>query len=67
MPLFKLQDLYLSYESLPDAIKKINSFKVRFTTYRFDPREDVREVVQSMCPKCKATKSCKELDAEGNA
>jgi len=50
MQLFKLQDLFLDFESIPEDLKKRNSFKVRFTTYRFDPREDTREVVQTMCP-----------------
>jgi hypothetical protein len=45
MPLFKLQDLYLEYENIPDEYKRQNAFKVRFTTYRYDPREDTREVV----------------------
>ena len=49
MQLFKLQDLFLDYESIPEDLKKRNSFKVRFTTYSFDPREDTREVVQTIC------------------
>ena len=61
-PLFKLQDLFLEYENIPDEYKRKNAFKVRFTTYRYDPREDTREVVQAMCPKCKATKSCAEME-----
>lgn len=62
MPLFKLQDLFLEYENIPDEYKRQNAFKVRFTTYRFDPREDIREVVQAMCPKCKVTKSCAHIE-----
>jgi hypothetical protein len=67
MKLFKLNDLFLDYESIPEDLKKRNAFKVRFTTYRFDPREDSREAVQTMCPQCKVTKSCKDLDASGHA
>lgn len=37
MPLFKLQDLFLEYESIPEDLRRKNSFKVRFTTYRYDP------------------------------
>lgn len=65
--LFKLQDLFLHYDQIPEDLRKQNDFKVRFTTYRFDPKEDTREAVQSMCPKCKVTKSCKELNAKGEA
>ena len=67
MPLFKLQDLFLDFETIPDDLKKKNAFKVRFTTYRYDPSEDIREVVQTMCPQCKVTGSCKDLDAEAKA
>ena len=45
MPYFKLQDLFLDFDCIPEDLKKKNSFKVRFTTYRFDPKEDIREVV----------------------
>lgn len=67
MPLFKLQDLFLDFDKIPAEVVQKNAFKVRFTTYRFDPKDDIREAVQSMCPKCKVTRSCKDLDASGKA
>ena len=63
----KLQTLFLNYEAeLKEAQKKKNKFNVRFSTYRIDP-QDPREIVKSMCPKCKETSSCKELGADGKA
>lgn len=67
MPFFKLQDLFLDFDSIPEDLKKKNSFKVRFTTYRFDPKDDIREVTQAMCPKCKVTQSLKDLDVSSKA
>jgi hypothetical protein len=35
-----------------------------FYCLRIDP-EDPKEIVQALCPKCKETYSCKDLDKEG--
>ena len=61
---FKLMDLFLHYDQIPQDIRDKNAFKVRFYCLRIDP-QDPREIVQALCPKCKETYSCKELDKEG--
>jgi hypothetical protein len=62
---FKLTDLFLHYDELPDEQLDKNLFKVRFYCLRIDP-QDPREIVQAMCPKCKECYSCKDLGKEGN-
>ena len=61
---FKLTDLFLHYDELPDDKLDTNLFKVRFYCLRIDP-QDSREIVQAMCPKCKECYSCKDLGKEG--
>ena len=63
---FRLQDLFLNFESLPEQFRSKNSFRARFCIYRIDP-EDAREVVVAACPKCHETSSCKDLPASGAA
>mmetsp|Transcript_31235 Transcript_31235/g.38591 ORF Transcript_31235/g.38591 Transcript_31235/m.38591 type:complete len:125 (+) Transcript_31235:997-1371(+) len=63
---FRLQDLFLNFESLPEEKRLMNSFRVRFCVYRVDP-EDAREIVVAACPKCHETRSCKDLPADGSA
>lgn len=46
---FRLQDLFLNFESLPEHHREKNTFRVRFCVYRIDP-EDAREIVVAACP-----------------
>lgn len=63
---FKLNDLFLQYEQIPEDVRKKNVFKVRFYVLRVEPPE-LREMVQAMCPECKETFSCKDLGKDGKA
>ena len=63
-PTFKLTDLFLNYEKLPEDLRERNVFKVRFYCLRIDP-QDTKEIVQAMCPKCKECYSCKDLGNKG--
>ena len=63
-PTFKLTDLFLHYDQLPEELREKNLFKVRFYCLRVDP-QDAKEIVQAMCPKCKECYSCKDLGPEG--
>mmetsp|Transcript_4467 Transcript_4467/g.7630 ORF Transcript_4467/g.7630 Transcript_4467/m.7630 type:complete len:339 (+) Transcript_4467:146-1162(+) len=57
LPLFKLDDLFLNFDSFPLEVKKRNAFRVRFYALRIDP-QDPREVVQALDPETKETFSC---------
>ena len=48
-PLFKLDDLFLNYDSLPLETRMKNAFRVRFCALKIDP-EDPREAVQVLDP-----------------
>lgn len=63
---FKLQDLFLNFDSLPEEVRNRSSFRVSFCVYRYEP-SDPREIVVAACPKCHDTVSCKELSANGAA
>ena len=63
---FRLQDLFLNFDSFSEEIRERNCFRVSFCVYRFDPA-DAREVVVASCPKCHDTISCKYLPADGSA
>ena len=63
---FRLQDLFLNFENLPEQCREKNSFRTKFCVYRVDP-EDAREIVVAACPKCHETTSCKDLAASGSA
>jgi len=64
-PTFKLTDLFIHYDELPEEYLDRNIFKVRFYCLRIDPQE-IREIVQAMCPKCKECYSCKDLGKDGH-
>jgi hypothetical protein len=64
--IFKLQDLFLNWDQIDDAMKERNFFKVVFCTFRIDP-EDERDIVVAMCPKCNDTINCKDLGSDGAA
>ena len=63
---FRLQDLFLNFDSFPEEVRERNCFRVSFCVYRFDP-SDARDIVVAACPKCNETISCKDLDADGKA
>jgi len=63
---FRLQDLFLNFDSFPEVVKRNNSFNVSFCVYRVDPT-DPREIVVAACPKCHDTTSCKDLGPDGAA
>ena len=63
---YRLQDLFLNFESLPEQRRNLNAFRTKFCVYRVDP-EDAREIVVAACPKCHETTSCKDLPASGSA
>lgn len=63
-PTFKLTDLFIGHENLPEELRQRNIFKVRFYCLRIDP-QDAREIVQAMCPNCKECFSCKDLGQSG--
>lgn len=65
-PLFKLNDLFLHFEQIPEEIRQRNLFKVRFYCLRIDP-QDKREIVQAYCPETHECYSCKDLDKDGRA
>ena len=46
---FKLNDLFLQFDKIPEDLRRKNLFKVRFYVLRIDPF-DIREIVQAMCP-----------------
>ena len=56
--MYKLNDLFLSYDQLRDDEKEKNLFYVRFYVLRVTP-DDVRELVQAYCKLCKAFFSLK--------
>lgn len=57
MQAFRLNDLFIEFDKIPEEIRQKNSFKVRFYVLRVDP-QDTREMVQAWCPNCKETFSC---------
>lgn len=61
---FKLTDLFLHYDQIPEEIRERNAFKVRFYCLRIDPQE-IEEIVQAFCPSCYESYSCKALDQDG--
>jgi len=61
---FRLQDLMLNFDKIPEAVRKENTFRVNFCVYRIDPA-DARELIVAACPKCHATTSCRDLGADG--
>ena len=63
---FRLQDLFLNFDSFSEEVRERNCFRVSFCVYRFDP-VDSRDVVVAACPKCHDTISCKDLPADGAA
>ena len=63
---FRLQDLFLNFDSFPEEVRQRNTFKVSFCVYRVDPA-DTREIVVACCPKCHETISCKDLGPDGAA
>eukprot|EP00347_Sterkiella_histriomuscorum_P019882 403339949 len=63
---FKISDLFIDYEKIPEDLREKNAFRVRFYCLRIDP-QDHREIVQAYCPSCHETFSCKELDKEGRS
>ena len=63
---FRLQDLFLNFDSFPEEVRQRNTFKVSFCVYRVDPA-DTREIVVAACPKCHETISCKDLGPDGAA
>ncbi len=65
-PFFKLNDLFLHFEQIPEEIRQKNVFKVRFYCLRIDP-VDKREIVQAYCPETHECYSCKDLDKDGRA
>mmetsp|Transcript_12948 Transcript_12948/g.12829 ORF Transcript_12948/g.12829 Transcript_12948/m.12829 type:complete len:336 (+) Transcript_12948:363-1370(+) len=62
--IFRLNDIFLQFDKIPEEIRRKNLFKVRFYVLRVDPF-DVREMVQALCPSCKETFSCQNLGTEG--
>ena len=60
LPLYKLDDLFLSYDEIPDDQKKLNRFRVRFYALRIDP-QDPKEVVQAFDKKTMETFSCSDM------
>ena len=44
LPLFKLDDLFLNYDDIPQEQRTINRFRVRFYSLRIDP-QDPKEIV----------------------
>lgn len=67
MRFFKLHDLFTDFESLPEDVRKRNSFKVRFYVLRIEPDKNWREACQMMCPETKQTSSCKDLAVNKNS
>ena len=63
---FRLQDLFLNYDSFPENVRQQNAFKTTFCVYRIDP-SDPRDIVVAACPQCHDTISCKDLDKDGTA
>lgn len=63
---YRLQDLFLNFDSFPREEKEKNAFYVRFCVYRIEP-SDPREIVVAACPKCHDTTSCKDLEKDGAA
>ncbi|CDW75388.1 alpha telomere binding protein [Stylonychia lemnae] len=62
--MFKLTDLFLNFDQIPENLRERNAFRVRFYCLRIDPI-DHREVVQAYCPECSETYSCETLEKEG--
>lgn len=63
---YRLQDLFLNFDTFPREVKERNTFYVRFCVYRIEP-SDPREIVVAACPKCHDTTSCKDLPEDGAA
>jgi hypothetical protein len=54
----------MDYESLTDAEKNKNYFRVRLQVLKVDPI-DLRECVVAMCTESGETQSCQNLPANG--
>ena len=61
---YKLQDLFLNYESLSPDEKRRNTFRVRMQVYKVDPT-DLRECAVVLCNETGKTTSCKDLTGTG--
>jgi hypothetical protein len=61
---YKLQDLFLNYDSLTSDEKRRNTYRVRMQVYKVDPA-DLRECAVVLCNETGKTTSCRDLTGSG--